>query len=449
MGDILVVGGGIAGLSAGVYLAAWGHRVTIVERSPALGGRIRSVRPHPDSEPIDWGQHLLIGAYHETLRLTEIIGTRNHLKTVQGATPFVEPGGIVHRYRIGRFPSPFHTLPGILALGHLSLSERLFLGKVAWAAWHDLSKDPEGLDRITAREWLIRNGQSECVIERFWEMLIVSTLNTPSHEASAFLFAVVLARGIFGPRSDALPILPETTLSAALVEPAATFVSGSGGLILTGRRALRLIHEKDRCTGIRDDEGTVYRADAVILATAPWHLLPLCEGRPELSDLAERSNRFIPSPILSIDLWFNDPCFSFPMCAMVRGAFHWAFSHSRAEKAGHRVSLVLSAAENLFREPNEHLLTLARSELRRYFPHLGDPCPTTSFVIREPRATFRALPHLERYRPASETSLRGLFLAGDWTSTGLPATIEGAVLSGHRAAVAAHRFLMPRVDKEH
>jgi len=447
MGSILIVGGGIAGLSAGVHLAARGHRVTIIERSPSLGGRIRSVRPFPDSDPIDWGQHLLIGAYHETLRFAEIIGTRHRLNIVRGTTPFIEPGGTGRRYRIGTLPSPFHTLPGILALGHLSVGERLRLGMVAWAARRDLVNRREELDQITAREWLVRNGQTERVIARFWETLLVSTLNTPSGEASAFLFAVVLARGLFGPRSDALPFLPKTTLDDALVTPAAAFIAEHGGTVLTGRRVMALLRENDRCVGVRDDAGETHRADAVVLAVAPWPFGALCREIPPLDPLAEQARRFTPSPILSIDLWFDRQWLEFPMCTMVGGSFHWVFSHPRVEKAGCRVSLVLSAAEDLIRESNERLLALAHSELRRYFPHTGDRHPTASFIIRESRATFRALPQLERHRPVSQTPLHGLFIAGDWTATGIPATIEGAILSGHRAADEAGRFLASCVDK--
>jgi len=436
---LIVIGGGIAGLTAAYFASRAGHRVILIERAPSLGGRIRAVRPTPENVPIDWGQHLLLGAYHETLRLAGMLGTRNKIHTITGATPFIEPYGKLHHYRISSLPTPLHVVPGLFALGHLSLRERFMLGRAAFASARDLKKHPTTLDTMTAQKWLAAHGQGKRAIARFWDTFIVSTLNTPPAEASAYLFAVVLNRGVLTSARETRGMLHETTLAATLVEPAAAAIAASGGTILAGRRALRLLIRDNRLRGVEEDSGTIHKADAVILAVPPWHVIPLCDTIPELSPLAAAARRFTPSPILSVDLWFDRHWLPYRMASPIGGRFHWFFSHPSREPLGFRVSLVLSAAEGMIREPDDQIRAFACEEITRFFP-TAPVIAKHSFIIRETRATFRAVPGLEQVRPAPETQINGLFLAGDWTATGLPATIEGAVLSGRRAAEAVCRF---------
>lgn len=434
---VIIIGGGIAGLTAALRCAERGLKVLLFERDAVPGGRIRTVRPAPDLPPVDWGQHLMIGAYHATLKLADDIGSRGTLVTATGATPFVDRDGTRYPYRIAPLPSPFHTLPGILSLGHLPFSARIGLGRAVAKALFAHRFDRAALDTLTAREWLSRNGQSERALDGFWEAVVVSTLNTPSHEASALPLATVLARGLFGKRRDALNILPRTTLDESLVAPTVRRIIEAGGTVATGRRIVRMVIAEGRLRGVIDDSGTQHNAAVCIAALPPWELAPLIAGTPELSSLRMAAARFRPSPIISVDLWYDRPWFAHPAATLIDGAFHWIFSHPH-EPAGYgqRLSLVLSAADELVTRDTAAIATLAESELRDRFPATRDAKVLKHFVIREPRATYRSRPGLETHRPGAATALPGLYLAGDWCATGLPATIEGAVLSGESATRA-------------
>ncbi|HOW51638.1 MAG TPA: hydroxysqualene dehydroxylase HpnE [bacterium] len=435
---VIIVGGGIAGLTAALRLAERGIAVTIFERDAVPGGRIRTVRPAADLPPVDWGQHLMIGAYHATLKLADDIGSRATLMTATGATPFVERDGTHYPYRIAPLPAPLHSLPGILSLGHLPLSTRLGLGRAVAKALFAHRFDRATLDTLTARKWLSQSGQGERALNGFWEAVVVSTLNTPSHEASALPLATVLARGLFGKRRDALNILPRTTFDESLIAPTVRRITDLGGTVVTGRRIVRLTVAEGRCTGVIDDTGARHIADRCILTLAPWDIGPFVADVPHLERLRAVSKQFVPSPIVSVDLWYDRPWFAHPAATLIDGAFHWIFSHPHEPDGyGQRLSLVLSAADELVTRDPAAIATLAESELRDRFPAARDATVLKHFVIREPRATYRSRPGLETHRPGPATALPRLYLAGDWCATGLPATIEGAVLSGEAAARAA------------
>ncbi len=434
---VIIIGGGIAGLTAALRCAERGLKVIIFERDAVPGGRIRAVRPAADLPPVDWGQHLMIGAYRATLKLADDVGSRGTLVTATGATPFVDRDGTHYPYRIAPLPSPLHTLPGILSLGHLPLSTRIGLGRAVAKALFAHRFDRAALDTLTAREWLSQNGQGERALDGFWEAVVVSTLNTPSHEASALPLATVLARGLFGKRRDALNILPRTTFDESLTTPAVRRITDLGVTVVTGRRIVRLTLADGRLRGVIDDIGAQHDAATCIAALPPWELDPLIAGMPELAPLRMATTRFRPSPIVSVDLWYDRPWFAHPAATLIDGAFHWVFSHPH-EPAGYgqRLSLILSAADELVTRDTAAIATLAQSELRDRFPAARGATVLKRFVIREPRATYRSRPGLETYRPGAATALPGLYLAGDWCATGLPATIEGAVLSGESAARA-------------
>ncbi len=435
--SVIIIGGGIAGLTAALRCAERGLKVILFERDAVPGGRIRTVRPAADLPPVDWGQHLMIGAYHATLKLADDVGSRETLVTATGATPFVDHDGTQYPYRIAPLPAPLHTLPGILSLGHLPLSTRIGLGRAVAKALFAHRFDRAALDTLTAREWLSRNGQEERALNGFWEAVVVSTLNTPAHEASALPLATVLARGLFGRRRDALNILPRTTFDESLTVPAVRRIGENGGHIITGRRIVRLTVTEGRCTGVIDDTGARHTADRCILTLPSWDIGPFIADIPQLERLRAVSKQFVPSPIVSVDLWYDRPWFAHPAATLIDGAFHWIFSHPH-EPAGYgqRLSLVLSAADELVTRDTAAITTLAESELRDRFPAARGAKVLKRFVIREPRATYRSRPGLETHRPGAATALPGLYLAGDWCATGLPATIEGAVLSGESAARA-------------
>jgi len=433
---IAIVGAGLAGLTASVLLTEAGYEVTLLERHKTPGGRIRRVSAMNGETFIDWGQHLMLGAYHHTLKLLDRLGTRNQLLPVTEATPFVTQDGKRRPYRIGRLPAPLHALPGLFHLSQLSVKDRLNLGRPMLAAKIQSRLRPVKLDRTTALDWLRRHHQTPAAIRDFWEPLALATLNTPLAEASALLLAVVLSKGFFARRTDAQPLLPTGTLHDLLLQPALDRIRRKNGRMLANCRVTGLEFRDGGAAGVQTAEAGTIRADAVILALPPWALEPVLKTSPALSKLGRITTDFEPSPIVSLELWYDRPWLRYPYAGLLGTKAQWIFNHqANGSGGGYRVSVVISAADDI-ELPREAFLETVIGEIRRYFPEARGAKVARHMLIRDFRATFRARAGLAEKRPRPETGIPNLFLAGDWIDTGLPGTMESAVKSGFMAAEA-------------
>ena len=438
MNHAVILGAGLAGLRAATILAKNGVRVTLLERGSTPGGRIRRIASRDKTETLDWGQHLMLGAYTHLLAFASELGTRHRLRPVMEPTPFVTPDGRHHAYRVSRLPAPLHGLPGLFHLTQLSKRERLLLPLVAVAAKAECRLRPEALDRCTAKDWLHRLEQSENACRSFWEPLVLATLNTPLSEASAYLLATVVDRGMFSRAEHAVPYLPETTWHDALVEPVLQNPSPLFSLRLN-TTARWLQHGP---TGFRVglNNGECLETDTVVSTLAPWDLRRVVEYEASDVRLDLPWERFQPSPIVSVELWYDRQWFAHPYAGLLGTESQWVFSHAPAKNGGpFRISVVISAAESL----HGNAASLARhvhNELRGLFPECRNMEPTDFMVLRETKATMRQPTGLQSHRPKAQTAVPGFLLAGDWTATGLPATMESAVQSGCTAAHAVLRY---------
>jgi squalene-associated FAD-dependent desaturase len=438
MSRIVVVGGGLAGLTAAVRLADAGEQVTVLERLSAAGGRVRRIRG-PADEDLDWGQHLMLGAYRSTRALARRLGTAEQLRFVERPTPLATESGGRHLYGVGGLPAPFHALPALFGLTHLGLFERLALGRPVLAAKLGVRLAPGRLDRGSALDWLRANGQSDGAIRGFWEPLVVATCNAAPAEASAALLATVIDQGFFAEREDALPLLPERTLHDALVGPALAAIAERRGEVRTGEGAVRLDGPPGgRITAVRTTKGNELPVDAVVLAVPSWDVAGLLPENSARDGIAEQAAWLGASPIVCVEVWFDRPWFEHPFAGLIGATVQWVFAHppGRVPGAGQRLSLVVSRAGTWIERPNEELIAGALDELRRFFPNARAAREVATLVIRERRATFLGRPGQASRRPTTRTPVPNLVLAGDWTATGLPATIEGAVRSGEAAARA-------------
>ncbi len=437
MRHCVVVGAGLAGLAAAVRLADAGMAVTVLERSAAPGGRVRRLRPAGSGRtPIDCGQHLMLGCYHRSIEFARRLGTSDLLHRVEGVTPFVTGPGKVHPYRLGRLPAPLHAVPGLLGLTHIPAIERLGLVRAAVAAKVAVRLDPSGLDRQDALDWLRRNGQGPAAIEGFWGPLASATLNRTPPEASALLLATVIDKGFFASRDDAVPVLPRTTLHDLFIGPAVREVKAKGGRVLTGAKVERLEADPGgRVKAARTSRGQVFAADTFVVAVPSWDLRETVGGVAGLDDLADRAEALSSSPIVSIEMWFDRPWMRYPFAGLIGSPVQWVFDHPAAPGGPPpRVSAVMSHAGESLDAAGDSLVTLCESELRRMFPEASGARLVSGVAVKARRATFAASPGQQALRPPARTALPNLFLAGDWTATGLPATIEGAVASGLAAA---------------
>ena len=449
---VVVVGGGFAGLAAAITLQEHRHEVTLLERRGVLGGRATSYPDRVTGEDVDNGTHLMIAGYDATLDLLRRAGASD-LLIVQDRLRI--------DYRDDRgwtsldcpdLPAPWHLLAGLLPL-RLPWRSRLDVLRFGLAA--RAGRVPRGL---TLAEWFARTGQSAETRRLVWDPLATAILNETPERAAAVLFRAVF-REAFLRRRDAARLVFLRAGYARLHDRLARYLEARGGVV--HRRALaesvevtegraRAVHYVQRAESKdemrRGARSVTHRveADAVVVAV-PWSavnaLVPEeIRGQAPFAGAA----RLRGSPIVSIELWLDRVVLDRPMAGLRETEVEWVFDKGRLygrEGAPQHLAFIVSAAVRSAPRPNAELAAVAEAALRRYFAGpMAEARVVRSLVLREPEATFVCDPAAEEIRPGPETPIRGLLLAGDWTDTGLPATIEGAVRSGRAAAAGVERL---------
>ena len=445
--DVVVIGAGCAGLAAAVRLSSQGARVVVVEQAPRLGGRTSSFTDRESGERLDNGQHVLFGCYRETYELLRQIGTadRAPLQQTLALTIAGGPSGRGHVLACPDQPTPWHLLLGLmmwdavpfadrLAVRHLShvLSSARRDGAEATAARVDAS--------LTVAQWLHQQHQSAQMRRWLWDPLVFAALNQSPDEAAARPFVRVLAE-MFGPRPEDSAIgLPRVPLDELIALPAVHTIESYGGVVMTKRPA-KIAVTGERIAHVRVGD-TIVRAPAVISAV-PWHAFQALwdETIPaSLVDVATHAAAMKSSPIVTVNLWFDRDVMptSSPFVGLADGTVQWFFGRNALVGSGTHVSAVTSGAVEILRLENDDVIARAEADARRALPGTHGAYLRRALVVREPRATFTLSPDAPP-RSGAMTGLAGFVLAGDWTDTGLPATIEGAVRSGFAAARCVSR----------
>ncbi len=438
--DVVIVGGGLSGLSAAVNLSRAGLSVNLLESRHILGGRASSFVDHVTGDVVDNGQHLMLGCYHATRRYLTDIGA-DHLVELQPSLElsFVKPGSSVARLSCPRLPAPAHIAAGLLALKTLSWKDRMALARVGHAL---IGLDPQSeqhLDQVTVREWLTGLGQSPNVQEVLWDVLAIGSLNDDPKRVSALLFARVLKAAFFGGRGNSSFLVPRAGLSEVFGDGARRFIESRGGRVLMGVRVAQILHDGRSVSGVSCIGHPEISARLVICAVPFYAVTNLLAPELITRDGQVRLERFRSSAIISVNLWLDREVMRELMVACLGMSTHWVFNRTAmlgGHHQGQHLCAVTSGASELAHRSNRELIALTMDDLARVFPEAQAAVVRRALVIKEKRATFSPLPGLERFRPSARTALRGCYLAGDWTSTGYPATIEGAVLSGREAARA-------------
>ena len=447
--DAVVVGAGFAGLSAAVRLAGRGTRVLVLEARSRLGGRATTFQDRETGHLVDNGQHVLLGCYTETFSFLDDIGAAGNVSLQpQLAVTMIDRSGRKSRLECPMLPPPFQLLAGVIDWPALTWKDRLSVLRMRTPirlARRELGGNGRRIAASpgeTVENWLIRNGQTARLREMLWEPLALAALNQPPSQAAAPPFARVLGE-MFGRDARAAAIaLPTKPLHAMYAEPARAYIEAHGGTVRTGAPATVRI-EAGKLTGV--SSGAERWHPRTVIAAIPWFAVgDLFEGEPSsLGPLLERARAMISSPVVTVNLWFDRPLFAEPFIGLPGRAMQWAFDKRPGfGNGGAYLSLVSSGASPLLDRSNAELIALAVEELLEAIP--GDTRPSQllrATVVREPRATFSLAPG-QPQRPGTETPVRGLYLAGDWIATGLPATIESAVRSGHRAADSASDYLV-------
>jgi len=420
--DVIVVGAGFAGLSAAVRLARTGVRVLVLEAKARLGGRATAFADRDSGELVDNGQHVLLGCYTETFAFLSEIGAVDRVRLQpQLAVTMIDRAGRRSRLSCPSLPAPLHLLAGVLEWDALSWPDRLSVLGLGRAIRQQLASPGE-----TVENWLIRNGQTARIRELLWDPLALAALNQPPERAAAPVFARVLAQMFSSDPRAAAIALPVRPLHEMYAEPARAFIERHGSEVRTGATA-RVLVDGDRLVGV-EAAGERWIADRVVSAVPWFAFADLFDPMPAaLADIATRARAMAACPIVTVNLWFDRPVIDEPFIGLPGRTLQWAF-----DRDGY-VSLVSSGADDILRKTNDDLVAMAHEELMEAMPAIRAARLVRGAVVREPRATFSLAPG-QPTRPQTETPIRGFYLAGDWTDTGLPATIESAVVAGHRAA---------------
>ncbi|HCU24618.1 MAG TPA: hypothetical protein DF383_06350 [Deltaproteobacteria bacterium] len=425
--DITIVGGGFAGLAAALRLQRSGAKLRLIEKRPFFGGRAYSFREPKSGVTLDNGQHLLMGCYHETFRFLKDLGTFDRLEVQKNLrVAFSEGPRRHHELRCPNWPAPLHLLWGLLRYPGLGWKDKRGMAALLKLS-KKVSKNAFDYDEISVMELLRRSGQSETAIQKFWEPFGLATLNEALDLASARLFLEVLRRALLSGKADSSLAIPKVGLSELYANPAETYFREQGIPLHFNSQVLR-IERESKTFRLFTHNGESFQSDYLLLAVPPNAAAKILSADKDLSQAVPHLDRFASAPIVSINLWFENFRLPQTMIGLIDSPVHWVFDK------GTHLTLVISAAHALAQESKENLIKLAVAELIRFFPELESKKIIHFQVVKEQEATFSSRMSLNRYRPDNKTAVDRLFLAGDWTNTGLPATIESAVASGHRAA---------------
>lgn len=442
MKPVVIAGGGLSGLASGVFLSRRGIPVILFEQKPFAGGRAYSFLDRRSNETVDNGQHVLIAGYDATMRLLEELGTR-HLVRIQRKPRFVfhHPERGFRAVTLPHLPPPFHLAAGILRSDLFGVANRVRLLRAGLELLRAGVLSRPGVGSITVARWLAGAGQNRETARSFWEPLAIAIMNEHCSAASAEVFVRSLRKAFLDDWHSSAFAVPQVGLSRLFAEPAIAYIRDRGGRVVLGRGVERVLEDRGAAAGVRLDDGSEVEGRAVILALPPYRLREVLPDHAGLLSYVSGAEQILFSPILSVHLWFaEDFMGGEDIVGIIGRRLQWVFNRrslsppsdgNSRKLAGGYICAVISAAQEFIGMRSGDLVALALEDLRTVYGG-GLPGPESSLVVREKRATFSPSPATEALRPGQRTPLPGLFLAGDWTATGYPATIEGAIVSAER-----------------
>ena len=441
--EVVVVGAGVAGLAAANALASAGERVTVLERRPYVGGRAYSYL-HPALDEVVDSQHVLVGCCNNLIEFCDAAGLAEKIRWYDRQT-YLEPAGAGRRVRastieLSSLPAPMQYAGSFLKASMLGVGDKLGIAR----GLMELMDGTPGSDDESVAQWYGRTGQTERAIRHFWEPLILATLNDGAENCSmkyaGKVFYELFLKTATGGRLG-IPTVPLSEFYAA----GADLVRAKGGRV-------ELRASVEQLTQLADGRWKIGYGDTTLIADDVVLALPFeqtqklvsgmsvqdARGEEVRAELLGKMERFTHSPLISILLWFDRQITDLDHAWLLNSTIQWFFHKSRIRgygpERGSYVELVIAGSRTELTMTREQILGPALVELKRFFPEVGRARLLKSGILKEARATFSVVPGLDVYRPGQRTELPGLFLAGDWTATEWPSTMEGAVRSGRLAA---------------
>jgi len=423
---VIVIGGGVAGIAAAWELARSGCRTTLLEARPVLGGRARSFRdPVQPGRLFDSCQHVAMGCCTALLELFRQAGLSRLFKP-NPVIHFITPGGGRSRFEASPLPPPAHLAWAFLGLHHLGWADKAGIAR----AMASLAAAGTG-EAATFGDWLAATRQTPNAIRHFWDLVIVSALNQPAETACPRLARKVFIDGFLASRDAHELRLPAIPLEDLFHREMGGALSRAGVRVLTDTPCRELLLAEGRAAGVACRNGERIQAAGVVLAT-PWERVAgLLPGH----GLAAEAQPLERAAIAAVHFWFDRRVLPTPHAALVGGTAQWLFRHPQAEPGDGYLQAVVSGVDDLGLD-NSSLAEAVKADIGRFCPASRKAGLNRIRVVREHFATFRVPPGIERHRPAPGWLAPGVALAGDWTGTGWPATMEGACRSGLEAARA-------------
>ena len=467
-----MIGGGLAGLAASVALAEAGWRVRLFEQRPFLGGRAASYEL-PNGEHVDNCQHVTFGCCTNLADFYRRVGSGDKIKFFDRLL-LLDPQGRRGEMHTGFLPAPLHMTGSFLAFAPLALKDKLAIARafnsIILSGGHPKDVDEPG--GISMLEWLQRRKQTPAAISRFWRTVLVSALSEELDRIDARYGVDVFWKAVLSTKHGYRMGVPAVALGE-LYEGCKKSLEQRGGEVVFRAPVRGLRIENGKLVAAVFDANREESGDAIILALPHQNLAdllpePLRQSDPALAHL----DKITDAPITGVHFWFDRQVMSEPFVTLLDTTTQWIFNKSAlyagsngtnaanapadpAMKNSQYLQLVISASYELLQKPRQEIIDLCLAEVRHALPAARDANLLKATVIKEPAATFSPFPGVDRWRPKQETSIAGLFLAGDWTATGWPATMEGAVRSGYlaaeavlRAARTPQKFLQPDLQPD-
>jgi squalene-associated FAD-dependent desaturase len=466
--QVIVVGGGLAGLAAATALAERGLAVTLLESRPRLGGRASSFTYASTGETIDNCQHVAMGCCTNFFAFCRRVGIE-HLFERQPRLNFVGPDGRIFPWRAGLWPAPFHLTGAFLRLGYLSLGEKIAAGRALRA----LARGQDIVLGESFAAWLVRHRQPRRVIERFWEVVLVSALSESMDRIDVSYARKVFVDGFLANREGWVVTIPKVPLDEIYGGPLMKWLADQkvDVRLQTGTASVEITEGRAKSVVLRG--GDCIESNHVVLAVPQDRILPLLPEPLRHDEFFSRAAWLETAPISSVHLWFDRPITELPHAVFVGRVSQWMFRRDQAERleargqtsdaegvvgggtsaasetlersmprdvpqnrntTGHYYQIVVSASRGFLERPSTEAIEAVRRELAEVLPAAREAQLLHGRIVTEHKAVFSPLPGVEALRPPQQTPISNLQLAGDWTQTGWPATMEGAVRSGYLAA---------------